>query len=145
MDMGIVNAGSLPVYDDIEPALLEMCENLLWARDPNGTDKLLTYAQVLLVIWYKLFINLPWLYISFLVNLLDFMPFSIHKRLFNLLTLFMRELFKLKSIGIDCTVHIYLYGTIAVFDLKKGVNGCRNDFMTKSSYLTGLGNDLNMK
>jgi len=58
MDMGIVNAGSLPVYDDIEPALLEMCENLLWARDPNGTDKLLTYAQVLLVIWYKLFINL---------------------------------------------------------------------------------------
>ncbi|XP_052767576.1 methionine synthase-like isoform X2 [Mya arenaria] len=45
MDMGIVNAGCLPVYDDIEPKLLEMCENLLWARDPNGTDKLLAYAQ----------------------------------------------------------------------------------------------------
>jgi len=46
MDMGIVNAGCLPVYDDIDPKLLEMCENLLWAKDPNGTEKLLTYAQV---------------------------------------------------------------------------------------------------
>ncbi|KAH3854032.1 hypothetical protein DPMN_096571, partial [Dreissena polymorpha] len=45
MDMGIVNAGCLPVYDDIEPRLLELCENLLWARDPEGTDKLLSYAE----------------------------------------------------------------------------------------------------
>ena len=46
MDMGIVNAGQLPVYDDIEPALLKLCEDLLWNRDPDGTEKLLTYAQV---------------------------------------------------------------------------------------------------
>lgn len=46
MDMGIVNAGNLPVYDDIPKDLLEMCENLLWNRDPNGTEKLLEYAQV---------------------------------------------------------------------------------------------------
>ena len=46
MDMGIVNAGALPVYDDIEPKLLELCENLLWNRDPDGTEKLLTYAEV---------------------------------------------------------------------------------------------------
>ena len=46
MDMGIVNAGSLPVYDDIEPKLLELCENLLWNRDPDGTEKLLEYAAV---------------------------------------------------------------------------------------------------
>lgn len=26
MDMGIVNAGSLPVYTDIEPELLKLCE-----------------------------------------------------------------------------------------------------------------------
>ena len=46
MDMGIVNAGQLPVYDDIDPPLLKLCEDLLWNRDPNATDKLLTYAQV---------------------------------------------------------------------------------------------------
>uniref|UniRef100_A0A2C9LXF1 B12-binding N-terminal domain-containing protein n=1 Tax=Biomphalaria glabrata TaxID=6526 RepID=A0A2C9LXF1_BIOGL len=43
--MGIVNAGALPVYDDIEPELLKMCENLLWNKDPDGTEKLLAYAQ----------------------------------------------------------------------------------------------------
>ena len=47
MDMGIVNAGNLPVYDDIPKELLEMCENLLWNKDPNGTEKLLEYAQVI--------------------------------------------------------------------------------------------------
>lgn len=46
MDMGIVNAGALPVYDDIKPELLELCENLLWNKDPEGTEKLLAYAQV---------------------------------------------------------------------------------------------------
>ena len=44
--MGIVNAGALPVYDDIDKELLELCENLLWNKDPEGTEKLLTYAQV---------------------------------------------------------------------------------------------------
>ena len=48
MDMGIVNAGCLPVYDDIEKKLLNMCEDLLWNRDPEGTEKLLEYAQVTL-------------------------------------------------------------------------------------------------
>lgn len=46
MDMGIVNAGNLPVYDDIGKELLEMCENLLWNKDSEGTEKLLTYAEV---------------------------------------------------------------------------------------------------
>lgn len=46
MDMGIVNAGNLPVYDDIPKKLLELCENLLWNKDPNGTERLLEYAQV---------------------------------------------------------------------------------------------------
>ena len=46
MDLGIVNAGNLPVYDDIAKDLLVLCENLLWNRDPNGTEKLLEYAQV---------------------------------------------------------------------------------------------------
>lgn len=42
-----MNAGCLPVYDDIEPRLLRMCEDLLWDRDPDGTEKLLEYAQQL--------------------------------------------------------------------------------------------------
>ena len=46
LDMGIVNAGCLPVYDDIQPKLLALAEDLLWDRDPDGTEKLLTYAQV---------------------------------------------------------------------------------------------------
>ncbi|XP_067942603.1 methionine synthase-like [Watersipora subatra] len=45
MDMGIVNAGQLPMYTEIEPELMGMCENLLWNRDPDGTEKLLQYAQ----------------------------------------------------------------------------------------------------
>uniref|UniRef100_A0AAY4B667 Methionine synthase n=1 Tax=Denticeps clupeoides TaxID=299321 RepID=A0AAY4B667_9TELE len=45
MDMGIVNAGNLPVYDDIDKSLLQMCENLIWNRDPEATEKLLLYAQ----------------------------------------------------------------------------------------------------
>ncbi|XP_027035812.1 methionine synthase-like [Pocillopora damicornis] len=45
LDMAIVNAGNLPVYDDIEPKLLQLCEDLLWNRDPNSTEKLLQYAQ----------------------------------------------------------------------------------------------------
>jgi 5-methyltetrahydrofolate--homocysteine methyltransferase len=46
MDMGIVNAGNLPVYTDIDEDLLHLCENLLWDKDPDGTEKLLAYAQV---------------------------------------------------------------------------------------------------
>jgi 5-methyltetrahydrofolate--homocysteine methyltransferase len=46
MDMGIVNAGNLPIYSNIDPELCLLCENLLWNRDPEGTEKLLTYAQV---------------------------------------------------------------------------------------------------
>lgn len=47
MDMGIVNAGNLPVYDDIDKELLLLCENIIWNRDPEATEKLLLYAQVL--------------------------------------------------------------------------------------------------
>ena len=46
MDMGIVNAGNLPVYSDIPDDLVTLCENLVWDIDPEGTEKLLAYAQV---------------------------------------------------------------------------------------------------
>merc|ERR1712013_533776 len=45
MDMGIVNAGCLPLYDDIPKDLLKICEDLLWNLDPEGTEKLLEYAE----------------------------------------------------------------------------------------------------
>ena len=43
--MGIVNAGNLPVYDQIPTALRELCEDLLWDRDPNATERMLEYAK----------------------------------------------------------------------------------------------------
>ncbi|KAJ1962317.1 hypothetical protein GGI12_002719, partial [Dipsacomyces acuminosporus] len=46
MDMGIVNPGFLTIYDEIPKDLLEICENALWNRDPESTEKLLEYAQM---------------------------------------------------------------------------------------------------
>ena len=33
------------MYDDISSELLQLCEDILWNRDPEATDKLLTYAE----------------------------------------------------------------------------------------------------
>lgn len=49
--MGIVNAGNLPVYDDIDKELLLLCENLIWNKDADATEKLLAYAQVDTCTW----------------------------------------------------------------------------------------------
>ncbi|KAG2172229.1 hypothetical protein INT43_004770 [Umbelopsis isabellina] len=45
MDMGIVNAGFLTVYDDIPKDLLQLCEAAVWNKDPDVTEKLLEYAK----------------------------------------------------------------------------------------------------
>ncbi|MER3408538.1 MAG: methionine synthase [Thermoleophilia bacterium] len=45
LDMGIVNAGQLVVYEDIEPELLELVEDLVFNRRPDATERLLEYAQ----------------------------------------------------------------------------------------------------
>jgi 5-methyltetrahydrofolate--homocysteine methyltransferase len=46
LDMGIVNAGMLPVFDDIDPPLLKLVEDAIFARNPeNTTDLLLEYAE----------------------------------------------------------------------------------------------------
>lgn len=47
MDMGIVNAGNLAVYDDIDKPLLELCETILWNTDPEATEKLLNFASTM--------------------------------------------------------------------------------------------------
>ena len=45
MDMGIVNAGQLAIYQDIEPTLKEAVENVLLNRRSDGTDQLLEVAE----------------------------------------------------------------------------------------------------
>ncbi|MEM9238215.1 MAG: homocysteine S-methyltransferase family protein, partial [Verrucomicrobiota bacterium] len=45
MDMGIVNAGMLEVYDEIEPKLLTAVEDVLLNRDPGATERLLDLAE----------------------------------------------------------------------------------------------------
>jgi 5-methyltetrahydrofolate--homocysteine methyltransferase len=44
LDMGIVNAGQLAVYEDIEPELLERVEDVLFDRRPDATERLVDYA-----------------------------------------------------------------------------------------------------
>ncbi len=44
MDMGIVNAGQLALYDDIDPELRELCEDVVLNRRPDATDRLLEAA-----------------------------------------------------------------------------------------------------
>jgi 5-methyltetrahydrofolate--homocysteine methyltransferase len=45
LDMGIVNAGQLAVYEDIEPDLLERVEDVLFDRRPDATDRLVEIAE----------------------------------------------------------------------------------------------------
>jgi 5-methyltetrahydrofolate--homocysteine methyltransferase len=44
MDMGIVNAGNLPVYDDINPEMLVLIEDVLFNRKADATEKLIEFA-----------------------------------------------------------------------------------------------------
>ncbi len=45
LDMGIVNAGALPVLDQIPPEVREACEDLLFARHPEATDRFTSLAE----------------------------------------------------------------------------------------------------
>src|SRR5579862_1415470 len=45
MDMGIVNAGQLVVYDEIEPELRSLCEDVILNRRTDATDRLLAFAE----------------------------------------------------------------------------------------------------
>jgi len=44
LDMGIVNAGQLVVYEDIAPELLELVEDVIFDRSPEATERLVEYA-----------------------------------------------------------------------------------------------------
>src|SRR5205814_381344 len=45
LDMGIVNAGQLAVYEDIPPELLERVEDVIFDRRPDATERLLELAE----------------------------------------------------------------------------------------------------
>ncbi len=45
LDMGIVNAGQLEVYEDIDPKLKELVEDVLLNRRPDATERLVDYAE----------------------------------------------------------------------------------------------------
>ncbi|HEY3706151.1 MAG TPA: methionine synthase, partial [Terracidiphilus sp.] len=47
MDMGIVNAGMLEVYEDIEPELKQLVEDVLLNRRADATERLLEYGEKL--------------------------------------------------------------------------------------------------
>ncbi len=47
MDMGIVNAGQLEVYDEIEPELKELVEDVLLNRRPDATERLVEHGEKL--------------------------------------------------------------------------------------------------
>ncbi|MGI8880362.1 MAG: methionine synthase [Jatrophihabitans sp.] len=45
LDMGIVNAGQLAIYQDIPADLLELVEDVLFDRREDATDRLVTFAE----------------------------------------------------------------------------------------------------
>ena len=45
MDMGIVNAGQLDVYDTIDPELRTACEDVILNRDPDAGERLVALAE----------------------------------------------------------------------------------------------------
>ncbi len=45
MDMGIVNAGQIEIYEEIDPNLLKLVENVLFNRRPEATEELVSFAE----------------------------------------------------------------------------------------------------
>lgn len=45
MDMAIVNAGQLDVYDAIDPELRQACEDVILNRDPDASERLVALAE----------------------------------------------------------------------------------------------------
>lgn len=45
LDMGIVNAGMIQIYDEIEPQLRELCEDAILNRRDDATERLINFAE----------------------------------------------------------------------------------------------------
>ncbi|MBW4716813.1 methionine synthase [Saccharothrix obliqua] len=60
LDMGIVNAGQLAVYEDIPADLLELVEDVLFNRRPDATDRLVAHAETVKGSTTKRVADLSW-------------------------------------------------------------------------------------
>ncbi|WP_197043379.1 methionine synthase [Saccharothrix sp. NRRL B-16314] len=60
LDMGIVNAGQLAVYENIPKDLLELVEDVLFDRRPDATDRLVSFAETVSGSGTKREIDLSW-------------------------------------------------------------------------------------
>ncbi|NUT98928.1 MAG: dihydropteroate synthase, partial [Saccharothrix sp.] len=60
LDMGIVNAGQLAVYEDIPAELLELVEDVLFNRRPDATDRLVAHAETVKGSGTKRVVDLAW-------------------------------------------------------------------------------------
>jgi 5-methyltetrahydrofolate--homocysteine methyltransferase len=60
LDMGIVNAGQLAVYQDIPADLLELVEDVLFDRREDATDRLVSFAETVNGSGTKRVIDLAW-------------------------------------------------------------------------------------
>jgi 5-methyltetrahydrofolate--homocysteine methyltransferase len=60
MDVGIVNAGQLGVYEDIPAELLEHVEDILFDRRPDATERMVEYAERVRGAGRKKEIDLAW-------------------------------------------------------------------------------------
>jgi 5-methyltetrahydrofolate--homocysteine methyltransferase len=60
MDMGIVNAGQLEVYEEIPKDLLERVEDLIFNRRPDATDRMVEFAETVKGTGKKREVDLGW-------------------------------------------------------------------------------------
>jgi 5-methyltetrahydrofolate--homocysteine methyltransferase len=60
LDMGIVNAGQLAVYEDVEPELLERVEDVLFDRRPDATERLVDHAATVTAGGTRRELDLSW-------------------------------------------------------------------------------------
>ena len=60
LDMGIVNAGQLVVYEDIPAELLERVEDVIFDRRPDATDRLVSFAETVKGEGTKRELDLSW-------------------------------------------------------------------------------------
>ena len=60
LDMAIVNAGQLAVYEDIPPELLERVEDVIFDRRPDATDRLVELAETVKGEGTKRELDLSW-------------------------------------------------------------------------------------
>jgi len=60
LDMGIVNAGQLAVYEDIPKDLLELVEDIIFDRRPDATERLVEFAKNVTGAGAKREVDLTW-------------------------------------------------------------------------------------